>query len=291
VITSPARGPATRQCVMLLSMGQRSSGLRARRNDSSVSLGERLLLLASRPPGSADHAETTATYTLDNALRFARKTIPDFDRLIQGKIVLDYGCGHGWQAVAMQKAGARGVVGVDIGESRLAHGRALADREGCSGHVAFYRRLPDEMIGRFDIVLSLSAFEHFADPAAELEAMKTAASAGGAVVISFAEPWLSPHGTHMGFFTKLPWVNVLFSERTVMRVRSRFRDDGAARYEEVEGGLNRMTIARFERLIQGSGMAVESLQLFPVKGLPVVSNVPILREFLTGAASCVLRKR
>jgi hypothetical protein len=55
-------------------------------------------------------------------------------------------------------------------------------------------------------------------------------------------------------------------------------------------GLNRMTIARFERLIRASGMTVESLNLFPVKGLPLVSKVPVLREFLTGAASCVLRK-
>ncbi|CAN5864331.1 hypothetical protein BH24ACI4_BH24ACI4_08100 [soil metagenome] len=58
----------------------------------------------------------------------------------------------------------------------------------------------------------------------------------------------------MVHFTKLPWVNVLFSERTVMQVRARFRDDGATRYEEVVMGLNRMTIARFERLIRASGM-------------------------------------
>jgi SAM-dependent methyltransferase len=256
-----------------------------------MSLGERTLLLFSRRPGSSDYPTTTASYTLDNALRFARKTIPHFDRLIEDKLVLDYGCGHGWQAVAMQKAGARRVVGVDIMPDRLAHGQALAAREGCGGQVAFYRALPAELTGSFDVVLSLSAFEHFADPPAELDAMKAAAASGGAVIISFAEPWLSPHGNHMGFFTKLPWVNVLFSERTVMRVRSRFRQDGATRYEEVEQGLNRMTVARFERLIRASGMRVESLNLFPVKGLPLVSNIPLVREFLTASASCVLRRR
>jgi SAM-dependent methyltransferase len=258
--------------------------------DSSASMAERLLLLFCRKPGTKDYPTTTATYTLENALKFPRKTIPDFDGLIQGKLVLDYGCGPGWQAVAMYKRGARRVVGIDILEERLAHGRALADREGCGEHVLFSRSIPHELNGQFDLVLSLSSFEHFADPVAELQSMKAAVTRGGMVVVSFAEPWLSPHGGHMVHFTKLPWVNVLFSERTVMRVRSRFRHDGARRYEEVEGGLNRMTLSRFERIMRSSGMTIESLNFYAVKGLPLVTSIPVVREFFTGAASCILRK-
>jgi SAM-dependent methyltransferase len=254
-------------------------------------LGERLLLWLSRRPGAADYPAGTSGYTLANALDFARKTIPDFDRVIQGKLVLDFGCGHGWQAVAMHRAGARQVVGIDISEDRLEHGRALAAREGCTDRVTFHRAVPQDLRGQFEMVLSLSAFEHFADPAAELHTMQSFVRPGGLVVVSFAEPWLSPRGSHMGHFTRLPWVNVLFPERTVMRVRSRFRDDGATRYEEVEGGLNRMTVRRFEQIIRESGMIVERLTLYPVKGLPIVSKVPLLRELLTASASCVLRKR
>lgn len=263
---------------------------RTARGAERVGLGERLLLLFSREPGSDDYRETTANYTLANALDYARKTIPGLDGLIAGRRVLDFGCGHGWQAVALWKAGASSVVGVEIMDDRLTHARALAAREGCGGEVVFYRSLPAELNGQFDVVISLSAFEHFADPALELQTMRGAVKPGGAVIVSFAEPWLSPHGSHMGFFTKLPWVNVIFSERTVMSVRSRFRSDGARRYEEVEQGLNRMTISRFERLIFGCGMTVESVTLHPVKRLPLVSRVPGLREFFTAAASCVLRR-
>jgi SAM-dependent methyltransferase len=257
----------------------------------SPAVGERLLLLFCRTPGTPDYPTTTAGYTLENALNFARKTIPGFDEVVRGKLVLDYGSGHGWQAIAMLEAGARKVVGIEIMDNRLEHARALAVREGFSDRAAFYRSLPGEHAEQFDVVISLSAFEHFADPAAELRSMKAAVRPGGVVVVSFAEPWLSPHGSHMGHFTRLPWVNVLFSERTVMRVRSRFRRDGARRYEDVEQGLNRMTLARFEQLIRASGMTVESLNFHPVKGLPMVSHVPVVREFLTAAASCVLRKR
>jgi hypothetical protein len=92
----------------------------------------------------------------------------------------------------------------------------------------------------------------------------------------------------MDGFTRLPWVNLLFPERDVMAVRSLYRHDGATRYEDIEGGLNRMTVARFERLMQESGMRVESLRLFSVKGLPAVTKIPIVRELMTAACSAVL---
>jgi len=92
----------------------------------------------------------------------------------------------------------------------------------------------------------------------------------------------------MGGFCRLPWVNVLFPEKAVMRVRSLYRSDGAMRYEDVEGGLNRMTVAKFERLMKTSGAKVRTLKRHPVKGLPMVSQVPVVREFMTAACSCIL---
>ena len=41
----------------------------------------------------------------------------------------------------------------------------------------------------------------------------------------------------MDGITKLPWVNLLFPERVVLAVRSRYRTDGATRYEDCGGGL------------------------------------------------------
>ena len=42
--------------------------------------------------------------------------------------------------------------------------------------------------------------------------------------------------------TKYPWAHVLFSENTIMAVRKLYKNDNASRFEEVEGGLNQMTI-------------------------------------------------
>jgi SAM-dependent methyltransferase len=257
-----------------------------------VGLGERLLLALSRDSNRPDYPTTTAQYTLDNALNFPRKTIPDFDEVVRGRAILDYGCGPGWQAVAMSRhCGARQVVGIDINQNWLQAGRSLAAREGCQDVVSFVSKVPPELLGTFDVAISISSFEHFRNPEVNLREMREAVRPGGKVVVSFAEPWFSHSGSHMDFFTRVPWVNIWFAEKTVMSARSRFRSDGATRYEDVEGGLNRMTLKKFERLMNTSGMIIEQLRYYPTKGLPLVQRIPLLRELLVSSASCVLRKK
>jgi hypothetical protein len=93
-------------------------------------------------------------------------------------------------------------------------------------------------------------------------------------------------------YTGLPWSNIIFSEKTLMDIRRRFRNDGATRYAEVEGGLNQMTVSRFERIVRSAeGVDITEFRLFAVKGLPLVTRLPGVRELLTASVSCVLRKR
>ena len=259
-----------------------------------MSLQEKILLRLSRKPGSKEYGGATANYTVDNALDFPLKTVPRFIEYIQGKRVLDFGCGPGYQAVAMVKRGADSVLGLDINSAWLSQAEALAEKNGCSDKVTFRDAkefLAEESgLSNFDVTLSCGSFEHFADPAQELENMKRLTRNGGRILITFAEPWLSPHGSHMYSFCKVPYVNILFSEKTVLAVRARFRDDGAERYEDIRSGLNRMTLARFERIIRNSGLQIAEKYYFAVKGLPVVKRIPYLRDFFVSAVSCVLVK-
>jgi SAM-dependent methyltransferase len=254
-------------------------------------LGEAVLTMFCKKPNEPDYAGATARYTVANALDFAKKTIPGFIDRIQGQRVLDYGCGPGYQAVAMALAGAREVVGVDINSDWLAAGRELALKNGCSDRVKFEKGFDPHANAHFDVAISLSSFEHFADSASELATMIRNVKPGGLVIVSFAEPWLSHNGSHMGGFAKIPWVNVLFSEQTVMNVRSRYRDDGARKYEDVRGGLNRMTLRKFESIVRKSGAQVEELKYHTTLGLPAVDRVPVVREFLVSAATCLMRPR
>jgi SAM-dependent methyltransferase len=241
----------------------------------------RLLLNLSRDPAAGDYAGGTLKVNAspDSALDFLRKTIPDFDRMIENRKVLDYGCGYGWQACAMKRAGAASVTGYDPFPKFTAP-------EGAG--VRFTTLLPTE---QYDVVVSCSSFEHFADPLKEIAAMKLLTNASGRVAISWAEPWFSHSGSHMNFFTRVPWVNILFSEEAVMRVRAHYRDDGAHRYEDggLGGAVNRMTLRKWERLLASSGMTVEWSRYYATKGLPAVTRIPGIRELLTSSVAVVLR--
>ncbi len=236
----------------------------------------------------------TAHYTLENCLDFPLKTVPDLIERIRGRLVLDFGCGPGWQAVAMKKLGAAEVWGVDIVDSHLEHARALAESAGVP--VNFVKAVPEKLKAAFDVVLSISAFEHFADPEAMLGLMRSFVNPTGQIIITWAEPWYSHSGSHIGNFTRIPgtnhaipWCNLLFSDKAMLTLRSRFRTDRPERIEDIEGGLNRMTVARFEAIMRESGMRIERLQAHPTLGLPVVSRIPVVRELLTSAATCILR--
>lgn len=250
-------------------------------------IGERALLSFCRDPKAPDYPGGTVKTTIGNSLDFLCLTVPDFRGTFAGKKVLDFGCGWGNQSVAMFKNGAAKVVGIDI--QWLDRSRKLAAEHGCADQVRFVDHLEPEELGSFDMVLSCSAMEHFDDPAGMVSKMKDAVKPGGVVIISFAEPWFGPRGSHFDGFSRLPWVNLLFPESVVMRTRAHFRSDGAKSYEQITGGLNRMSLAKFERIIRNSGMTVQYYRAFMAKGLPV-QHVPVVRELFASAAACILRK-
>ena len=59
-----------------------------------------------RDSASASKHGPTANYSINNCPDFGGSTVPNFLNLIRSRTVLDYGCGHGWQSVAMALNGA-----------------------------------------------------------------------------------------------------------------------------------------------------------------------------------------
>lgn len=248
----------------------------------------RVLLSFSYKQQESTSRGATANYNLENCLDFAKETIPNFLTYIQGKRVLDYGCGLGWQTVKMALSGADFVTGVDIDQRRLKHARELASVSRVGAKTKFTSTLPKE---QFEVTVSLCCFEHYADPQNELRNMVGLTDRGGLILLAFAEPWFSHSGSHMNDFFKIPWVNLLFPEKAVLQARCKYRQDGAERYEEIVGGLNRMSVSRFERIIRQSGLRVVHKRVYPTRALPVVVHVPVIRELLTYACACVLEKQ
>ena len=257
-----------------------------------MGLGERILIRLSKNPSIDDGKRPTGPDPLSS------RTIKDhhsallhdfgsfFFEAIRGRVVLDLGCGYGNDGWALIEAGARWVAGVDFQEKILPR---IHNQKSLAYLCADARTLPfaDKT---FDAILTKDSMEHFPDPAHVLKECRRILRPGGLIFITFGPLWLSPYGAHVWYFTPIPWVHLLFSERTIMSVRSRFRNDGAKRYEEVEGGLNRMTLRKFYRVIKDAGLQIERIDLYPVKKLVPLTYIPGLREFFTNKVVCVLQK-
>ena len=139
-----------------------------------------------------------------------------------------------------------------------------------------------------DLIVSLDSFEHFADPGDILSTMDALLKPGGEVIASFGPTWYHPLGGHL--FSVFPWAHLIFSEQALIRWRSDFKTDGATKFGEVSGGLNQMTIRKFEKLIPASPFTISKLDLVPIRKLRPAHN-RLTREFTTALVRCKMVKR
>jgi ubiquinone/menaquinone biosynthesis C-methylase UbiE len=106
---------------------------------------------------------------------------------VQGRRVLDAGCGRGRTTMASALAGAAHVVGVDISGQMLEIARETVETAGVADRVHLHQadlgKLPlaDEA---FDVVLLLEILLHLADPAAVLRELRRVLKPGGLLVVT-----------------------------------------------------------------------------------------------------------
>ena len=104
---------------------------------------------------------------------------------LQGKRVIDVGCGGGLLSEGMAALGAQ-VTGIDLSERALGIARLHLYE---SGHAIDYRLIPAESMATetpasFDVVTCLEMLEHVPDPASTVAACATLAKPGGQVFLS-----------------------------------------------------------------------------------------------------------
>lgn len=244
------------------------------------SLGYGILrVIAKDPPRRQCEFNQTDSFKLDQYFGTELRSA------IAGKTVIDFGCGDGVQAVAMARiAPDCRVIGLDIQERLLDHARKRAERAGLSGRCHFTTRTDEKA----DVIVSIDAFEHFDDPLAILQLMSLLLKPGGQVLVSFGPTWLHPYGGHL--FSVFPWAHLVFTEQALIRWRARFRSDGAKHFAEVDGGLNQLRIADFERMVEASPLMLDWIETVPIRRLALLRWRP-LREFGTSIVRCRLIRR
>jgi len=204
-------------------------------------VGEFILQKLSRAPQIEDYLNEH--YELKHGdvnvyIRALKETFPNLGAMISNKTVLDIGCSEGTETLALSMMGAYEAHGIDIRiddeKNQKIKLQNLHNRMKFSVMDAQNTSFSNDT---FDAIVTCGSFEHFDSPYMILKECNRILKEDGRIYLT-SSVWAHPWGAHMNFFTKVPWVQFIFSEETIMNVRRSYRKDGAKRYNEVEGGLN-----------------------------------------------------
>jgi SAM-dependent methyltransferase len=252
------------------------------------------LICVKTPVASEDSSDNYFERGLAESERYFRR-LGNLD--FRGKRVLDVGCGYGASCVYLGLNSAKKIIGIDIDQHRIdyAQQKVVRDYQHLSDIVDF--ALVDDFCGgEFDIIMSKDSFEHIANPEAYIIDIQRYLAKDGVIAIGFGPLWKSPWGGHIYHMTKLPWAHLLFPESVIMKERRRFRpSDGAQSFEQVRGGLNKMTLSRFLFIMQTSGLEqvyfrtnVSTNKMTAI--FNILRRVPLLKEYFTFSVYSVWRK-
>lgn len=231
---------------------------------------------------------------------------------LEGKAVLDLGCGDGAITPKFLDKGAEHVIGVDIDEKAIGRARTKYATARVSYYVSEvdYVPLPDDSV---DTIVCYDVFEHVARPAVLLEDCRRVLRVGGEMLIG-TWGWYHPFAPHLWSTLPVPWAHVFFSERTILRTcrrvyhspwyvpnmvdldekGQRLPDKYVADEISVEY-LNKYLLRDFARVFRSSSFdyVVHSVPFGSryARWTKVFLKVPWVREFITGYIWVVLRKK
>jgi SAM-dependent methyltransferase len=200
---------------------------------------------------------------------------------VEGKVVVDFGCGEGHEVVELAEHGAGCVIGLEIWPRWFASATERVATAGLADRCLIREQwtTADPLA---DVIISLDSFEHYEDPAGILETMHRMLKPGGSVLVAFGPPWYHPYGGHL--FSVFPWAHLVFSESAMVKWRTGL--PGKEPTQSLLGaGINQMTVQRFKRLVDASPFRLCSFEAVPIwrRRWPSWS-----REFTTSTVRCRL---
>ncbi len=237
---------------------------------------------------------------------------------LNGKEVLDVGCGLGANLAYLHQNGAKQVTGLDISHEQIRPTRSnfkeqypqYATRTHFVTADAARMPFPDN---RFDVLVAADTFEHIDDLHGALQDCLRVIRPSGRLYVYFP-PFYAPWGAHMVNWIRLPWCQVLFGEATLVNTARRLEREGKAMNSKLpaetqldleEGDtipfVSHLTVGRFERAVADlPGWQIVQRKLLSLNWrssswqsqlLRPLTYLPILQEYFTAKAAFVLQKR
>ena len=172
------------------------------------------------------------------------------------------------------------MIGLDIRASALEQARALAAKQGCADRCEFITSSHQPV----DAVVSIDAFEHFAEPQAILAHMHHLLKPGGIVAASFGPNLYDPLGGHL-FDFPLGAPDVLRSGADPLALRHSRRRRGPLQRCRGRPESDDDPALRAHR--EAKPVSHQFLEQVPIRKLRWLHN-PLTREFTTAVVRCVL---
>lgn len=241
---------------------------------SSVTLARKYLSLApSYPPkywtDPTPLERARMEYETEATGRFLRY-FPELK--LEGKNVLEIGCGYGGSAVRFAELGAKLVIGLEPFDKPCKQGVAFVAEKG-TANVRFIVGFGEQIPVRsdfFDVITSYDVFEHVEDLEKVLGECLRVLKPQGTLYAIFP-PFYHPTGAHLDtWLSKMPWSNVLFRCDTLVKAVNNIvetRNDGFSptpmRVSDRLWALNGATIRSVKHLV-AKGKYSARLVLYPL---------------------------
>lgn len=259
-------------------------------------------------------------YAIKN--QYLHKVVNGVSVDIWDKSIVEIGCGHGGISLYMAMNGAKRVVGVDLNTKNLGHARTL--KKKFQEKFGMTKDIPVEYVemnaydmtlepGTFDLVFADNVFEHFMEPKKVMEQSFKILKPGGKLIVpSFSSIW-SKYALHLKNGLKVPWSNLIFSEKTICNVMvelSKTDESIAVRYPGVVnnpkkvrdlrayGDLNDITYGRFKLMAEEVGFEVVNFRVNPtprifgsiLKKTPLINRSLVMDVFSLNASAILVKK-
>jgi SAM-dependent methyltransferase len=186
---------------------------------------------------------------------------------LEGKDILDFGCGEATTALgmALQKAPRR-VVGVEIQDEYLRCLPLAKEQLGLDElppNLELIKVFPGEMhskTDRFDLIYSWSVFEHVEQPFIQpiLEALRSMLKPSGLLFLQIAPLYYSAEGSHLKPWIPEPWAHLRYQHSVYKKMLEAGCPDEAERKTlwSVFTTLNKVTADQLVDLSNRAGFEV-----------------------------------
>lgn len=219
--------------------------------------------------------------------------------------VLEIGCGEGGNLNPFVDLGCD-VTGVDLSAGKIENGKKFFNSHPNGSNIKLYAEdiYNSQNLTKYDLIIMRDVIEHIHDQNKFMGYVKKYLKPNGKFFLAFP-PWYNPFGGHQQIceskvLSMLPYYHIL-PKIVYKRILKMFGESNAKIDSLLEIKETGITIESFEKISKFNGFKIDESILYlinpnyeikfglkPRKGIPILSSIPFVRNFVITTAYYLL---